>query len=61
MVSKGYAIESIEAEIAKCDILCVFCHRVKTAKDQRWYSAFIDWDNPNDWLKYVLTTPVNGT
>jgi hypothetical protein len=57
MVSKGYAIKSIEAEISKCDILCVICHRFKTAQDQRWYSKFIDWDDPKSWAKYVLTTP----
>lgn len=59
MVSQGYAIESIEAEIAKCDILCVLCHRLKTAQDQRWYSTFIDWDDPQSWTKYVLTPPAN--
>jgi hypothetical protein len=29
--------EVVEAEIAKCDIRCVNCHRRKTATEQNWY------------------------
>lgn len=29
MVSEGYSIDMIEAEIAKCDVLCSNCHRIR--------------------------------
>lgn len=30
MFSKGATIEAIKAEIAKCDLVCACCHRVRT-------------------------------
>jgi 5-methylcytosine-specific restriction endonuclease McrA len=39
MISGGYSLDAIKAEIAKCQILCANCHRKQTAKDQNWY----DW------------------
>ena len=37
MISSGYSLKSIRAEIAKCTILCSNCHRKRTAKEQGWY------------------------
>ena len=37
MVSSGYAIPKIQAEIDKCDVLCANCHRIVTAKERGWY------------------------
>ena len=33
----SWSIESIDKEIAKCDVLCSHCHRYKTAHEQNWY------------------------
>lgn len=30
--------KSLHQEIIKCQVLCVSCHRLKTAKEQSWYS-----------------------
>jgi L-lysine 2,3-aminomutase len=59
MVGKGYALEAIKEEVDKCDILCVYCHRIKTAKDQRWYSKWIDWDDWKDWSQYVFKSEIS--
>ena len=32
MVSAGYKIDLIKEEVAKCDIVCACCHRIRTAK-----------------------------
>lgn len=31
-------IPAVAAEMLKCDVRCVRCHRLKTAKEQDWYS-----------------------
>jgi hypothetical protein len=38
MVNLGYSVENIKNEIAKCDIRCANCHRIRTAKQFNWYS-----------------------
>lgn len=38
MVNLGYSIENIKNEIAKCDVRCANCHRIRTAKQYNWYS-----------------------
>ena len=39
MFRKGYSWDKIEAEIAKCQVLCSNCHRRKTAKENNWYKS----------------------
>lgn len=34
----GVSDERLESEIAKCDILCANCHRIRTAKEFGWYT-----------------------
>jgi len=29
MITYGYGAEALEAEIAKCDVLCANCHRIE--------------------------------
>lgn len=37
LVSRGNKWERIEAEIAKCDLVCANCHRIRTHKEQYGY------------------------
>jgi hypothetical protein len=37
MISQGLSLSTIEAEIAKCDILCPNCHRIRTHADTNSY------------------------
>lgn len=36
MVSDECSVDTIETEIAKCQLLCINCHKLKTAKDHKW-------------------------
>lgn len=36
MIHGTYSIKTIQAEIDKCDVVCVNCHRVRTAVSQAW-------------------------
>jgi len=35
LVNDGYSWEVVEAEIAKCEVRCANCHRIKTAERRR--------------------------
>ena len=37
MVSAGYSVERIQAEISKCTILCANCHRKITVEERGWF------------------------
>lgn len=39
MVNNSNSIETIQAEIDKCDVVCVNCHRRRTARTQDWYAS----------------------
>lgn len=39
LVSQGYSWETIESEIAKCQILCANCHMRKTSKEMNWHRS----------------------
>ncbi len=41
MAWRGFGIERIEAEIAKCEVRCANCHRRKTAREQAWHAAVL--------------------
>ena len=38
MATKGVSLETLKAEIAKCEVRCANCHMKKTAKDFGWWS-----------------------
>lgn len=48
-----HSMELIEAEVAKCDVRCANCHRLKTARDFNWRSYQL-WILNKDKLKIVL-------
>jgi hypothetical protein len=37
MLGQGYAWSAIEAEIAKCEVRCANCHRIKTNERGGWW------------------------
>ena len=41
MVGTAYSIESIQEEIAKCEVVCSNCHARRTAKQFGWYKELI--------------------
>ena len=36
------SLRVLKAEIEKCVVMCAYCHRRKTAKEQGWYKSFVD-------------------
>ena len=37
IVHRGYSLQTLINEIAKCDVRCVRCHRLKTANERGYY------------------------
>jgi hypothetical protein len=37
VLTDGYSWDTIRAEIEKCDVRCVRCHRLRTARQSGWY------------------------
>lgn len=42
LVACGSAIETLKTEIAKCDLVCANCHRLRTAKREEWDAALYE-------------------
>jgi hypothetical protein len=42
LVHEGYALERVRAEVAKCELVCVSCHRRRTAQRARTWRAHLD-------------------
>ena len=47
MVHQCFSLENIQAEIDKCEIRCIKCHRNKTVIEEGWYSFLPVSDNGN--------------
>jgi len=37
LIGRGSSLETLKAEIEKCDVLCANCHRKLTGKEQGWF------------------------
>jgi len=42
VIVRGFTLDQIFAEISKCDVRCVSCHRIRTAKQFGWWSDVSD-------------------
>lgn len=47
MILHGFSLEDLKIEIDKCEIRCANCHRIKTAKQQKWY-RYLLLENENE-------------
>jgi hypothetical protein len=43
MAAEGASVQVLQAEIAKCAVVCVNCHRRRTARRANWRRATKDW------------------
>lgn len=49
LVKNGYSESTVFREIAKCQVLCANCHRLRTAQQLGWYRYMrCDISSPND-------------
>jgi hypothetical protein len=39
LVRSGYSLAAIRAEIAKCEVRCANCHRIRTHEQRRWWGS----------------------
>ena len=39
---RGHTLEAVRAEIAKCEVVCANCHRVRTARRSPWLSLGLE-------------------
>lgn len=54
MIKAPCSLSRLKTEIDKCDVLCASCHRIKTAKEQNWYSHR-RWENQATLAKQPAT------
>jgi Homeodomain-like domain len=45
LVASGAPLEALREEIAKCEVMCVNCHRWRTARRGNWCRAAEEWWN----------------
>lgn len=41
MLRSALAVETLMDEISKCDVMCVVCHRLRTAEQMGWYKDIV--------------------
>ncbi len=41
MVSNGFALNGLIAEINKCEVACANCHRIRTNKSRKFYRVLL--------------------
>ena len=39
LVTEGYSLATIAAEITKCDVRCANCHTIKTREEAGWFRS----------------------
>lgn len=43
LMGAGYSLDALRREIAQCEVVCVNCHRRRTAKRAGWRRAAVPW------------------
>ncbi len=42
LARSGYPLRAVQVEVAKCDVRCANCHRIRTHRQQGWWGATLD-------------------
>lgn len=61
LMNQGASLARIDAEIAKCELVCANCHRIRTAARGNWFGVNYGIDDDGATM-YMLTgvTPTSG-
>jgi hypothetical protein len=46
LARSGYGLEAVGAEVAKCDVRCANCHRIRTHDQRGWWGSSSDMSLP---------------